>query len=146
MKCSNVKNIEYKNIKTQSAQCAHSLNKMSTNNTKCSMCSFIEHDKQKIAQCAHSLNTINNENFFLLYKFSKHSLFKRCVQFALYFLNIVINIYCFLIIIIFYFWEFYSYIKSFSLNLKALQIFFYIKLNQLLKMILSQITILTRSC
>ena len=67
------------------------------------MCLFIEYNKQKIAQCAHSLNTMKNEKFSLLYKFSKQSFFKRYIQFVLYFLNIVINIYCFLIIIIFYF-------------------------------------------
>ena len=67
------------------------------------MCSFIEQNEQKIAQCAHSLNVMSNEKFSLLYKFSKHSFFKRYVQFRLYFLNIVINIYCFLTIIIFYF-------------------------------------------
>ena len=67
------------------------------------MCLFIEQNEQKIAHDVYSLNTMNNENFFLLYKFSKYSFFKRYVQFLLYFLNIVINIYCFLIIIIFYF-------------------------------------------
>ena len=67
------------------------------------MCLFIEHNEQKIVQCIYSLNTINNEIFFLLYKFSKYLFFKRYVQFVLYFLNIVTNIYCFLAIIIFYF-------------------------------------------
>ena len=103
MNCSNVKNVEHKNVKTQNAQCVHSLSKMSTNNTKCSMCLFIEHNKQKIAQCVYSLSTMNNEKFSLLYKFSKYSFFKRYIQLVLYILNIVINIYCFLIIIIFYF-------------------------------------------
>ena len=67
------------------------------------MYSFIEQNKQEFTQCAHLLSTINNEEFSLLYRFSKYLLFKRYVQFSLYFLNIAINIYCFLIIIIFYF-------------------------------------------
>ena len=114
MNCSNVKNVEHKNVKTQNAQCVHSLSKMSTNNTKCSMCSFIEQNEQKIAQCAHSLSTINNENFFLLYRFSKHSFFKRYIQFRSYLLNIVISIYCFLAIIIFLSLRtLFSYIKFF---------------------------------
>ena len=41
------------------------------------------------------LSTLNNEKSFLLYKFSKHSLFKQCVQLIYlnyYLLNIAINI------------------------------------------------------
>ena len=64
MSCSNVESIEHKNVKTQNAQCVHSLSKMSTNNTKCLMCSFIEYNEQKIAQCVYSLNTMSNEIFF----------------------------------------------------------------------------------
>ena len=103
MNCSSVKNVEHKNVKTQNAQSTYLLSKINTNNTKCSMCLFIEHDEQKITQCVYSLSTINNEKSSLLYKFSKHSFFKRYIQFRLYFLNIVINIYCFLAITIFYF-------------------------------------------
>ena len=47
MNCSSVKNVEYKNVKTQNTQCVHLLSKMSTNSIKCSMCSFIEQNKYK---------------------------------------------------------------------------------------------------
>ena len=87
----------------------------------------------QIAQCVYSLNTMNNKKSSLLYKFSKHSFFKRCVQFVIYFLNIVININYFLTIITFYYFEH----KNFSLNLKTLQIFFYFKSNYFLKTIFS---------
>ena len=69
MSYSSVKNVEHKNVKTQNTQCVHSLNKMSTNNTKCLMCSFIEYNKQKIAHYAHSLSTMSNEKFFIYINF-----------------------------------------------------------------------------
>ena len=61
MNCSNVKINEYKNVKTLIARCVYLLSKMSTNSTKCSMCSFIEQNEQEIAQCVHSLSKISKK-------------------------------------------------------------------------------------
>ena len=84
MSCSNVKIVEHKNVEILIAQYVYSLNQININNTNCSMYLFIEQNKQKLAQYTHLLSTINNEKISLLYKFSKHSFFKRYVQFFRY--------------------------------------------------------------